>query len=365
MGIAEKISRIDRKLRETTVLLPPEIVIRLYSQGRTTFLKTLEKEKCAVYNPDGWERTLWGITFGSPIMNGAGMFKNGECYHLMAAQGAGGYIGGTTTWNPRVGNKKRGIKWPFCPYPRSRMATNWMGLPNNGDQINAKRVSRIQTVEGCPIGWSLMRSPDYMGTEAIEKLLEGMKLYAKSVDFIEINESCPNTKKCSIGELSLEQRMQYISERFIQQNKTPVVVKFSNDVSTEQIPYLLDLLFEKGFAGVNFGNTSVDYEGMLEHIHPKEKRLFKWYTELFGGGVSGKPLKEKSLELCSLAVDYLRNGKPAQEFHVIRTGGIECLEDIKESEAAGISMNEWLTGYFENYSKNGNKIYKKLLEERN
>jgi len=34
-------------------------------------------------------KELWGIKFRSPIMNAAGMFKNGECYEMVAKQRAG------------------------------------------------------------------------------------------------------------------------------------------------------------------------------------------------------------------------------------------------------------------------------------
>ena len=143
----------------------------------------------------------------------------------------------------------------------------------------------------------------------------------------------------------------------------PVLVKFSNDTETEQIPALLDLLFELGYDGVNFGNTSTDYDKRRERIDLGERKLFDFYTRVFGGGVSGRSLKEISLELASRAVEYLRAGAPSQEFHIIRTGGIETWEDIQNSERAGISLNQWYTGYFESFAEHGHNVYKKLLRD--
>ena len=74
-------------------------------------------------------------------------------------------------------------------------------------------------------------------------------------------------------------------------------------------------------------------------------------------------MKEDSLKLCSEAVKYVNSKHLPQEFHVIRTGGIETAEDILESEKAGISLNQWFTGYWENFSKEGHELYKKLYQE--
>ena len=48
---------------------------------------------------------------------------------------AAAYLGGTGTWNARRGNEKDGIYLPFVPYPASHAASNWLGLPNDGDEI--------------------------------------------------------------------------------------------------------------------------------------------------------------------------------------------------------------------------------------
>lgn len=355
----------ESKLRLLVTKLPPRIVVSRYSQGRLNFLAKLKEEvPSEVYVPsEGISKELWGIKFRSPIMNSAGMFKNGECYGMVARQGAGAYLGGTGTWNPRTGNEKEGIFLPFVPYPRSHSASNWLGLPNDGDEVNSERAAQLERVSDTPVGWSIMGSPDYRGEEKLRQLVQGMRLYAQAgVDFIEINESCPNTAHGAPQDDDLANRLQYVKEQFLDQRtrRLPVVVKFSNDTQAEQVPSLLDLLFELGYDGVNFGNTSIAYVQSREKIDPTERKLYDFYTQTFGGGVSGKPLKEVSLELASRAVEYVKGGSPTQEFHVIRTGGIETWDDIQESEQAGISLNQWYTGYFENFSKYGHDVYRQL-----
>lgn len=285
---------------------------------------------------------------------------------MVERQGAGSYLGGTGTWNSRKGNTKGGVYLPFIPYPESGAASNWMGLPNDGDRINSKRAEDIKKKSGIPVGWNVSNSPDFKGKEKLENLVKGMILYEKAgVDFIEINGRCPNTKHEWEEDEELIQITTYVKKEFLdkREREIPVIYKVSNDMETEQLPRLMDILFERGYNGINLGNTSKTYGVMERRIHPREKKLFEFYTRTFGGGVSGRPLKERSLELAGYAVEYIKLGGPTQEFHVIRTGGIENIKDIKDSEEAGIPLNMWYTGYFENFAKQGHEVYRKLFEQ--
>src|SRR3989344_6469548 len=105
---AAALSRWESRLRPLVTKLPPRIAVSIYSSGRLDFLAKLKEEvPSEFYNlSEELSRELWGIKFRSPIMNAAGMFKNGECYEMAARQGAAAYLAGTGTWNARKGNKK-------------------------------------------------------------------------------------------------------------------------------------------------------------------------------------------------------------------------------------------------------------------
>ena len=361
----ETLARLESSLRPYIIrVLSSKRAISLYSRKRLEFLDRLKQEKTIHRVPPlKIERELWGIIFQSPIFNAAGMFKNGECYELVANKSAGTYLAGTTTFKPREGNKKNKIHLPFVPYPNSHAASNWLGLPNEGDIVISRKIQDMRKRSGCPIGISVMGSPDLNGNESLEALVKGMSLYDEAgVDFIEVNESCSNTTNGRPQDNGLANRLNYIYEHFLDQmeRRLPVIIKFSTDTEVEQLPYLLDTLFDLGFDGVNFGNTSTNYDERRNSIHPHEHKLYDYFTRTFGGGISGRPLKESSLTLAATAVEYLKKGKPSQEFHVIRTGGVETTEDIIESEKAGISLNQWFTGYFENFALHGHNLYREL-----
>lgn len=366
---AATLARIDRYLRPWASNLPSRWVVAAYSRGRGYFLQQLSRDlpERAYCPPTEQARVLWGIRFRSPILNAAGMFKNGESYELTARQGAGAYLGGTSTWNARAGNQKGGIARPFAPYPRSAAASNWMGLPNDGDPAISQRVQHLGRSCDTPVGWSLAASPDLVGEEQLRRLAQGLELYTRAgVDFLEVNESCPNLEHGQTCDQQLRQRLEYLREHYLihRPRGVPVIVKFSNDTALADVPFIMDTLFALGYDGVNFGNTSTAYQQIRPAIARAEQPLFDYFTCTFGGGVSGRPLKDASLQLAARAAEYLRAGPPAQEFHVVRTGGIESARDLRESERAGISLNQWFTGYFESFARFGHQLYRSLLESK-
>jgi dihydroorotate dehydrogenase len=174
----------------------------------------LAERECplAIEPPPTAARVLWGIRFRAPLLNAAGMFKHGEGYELAYRQGAGAYLAGTTTARPRLGNVRRGIAQPFVPYPRSRAASNWLGLPNPGHRAVAARIAQLPRYEGFPIGASVALDPGDDSAAALERLVEGMSRYADAgVDFFELNESCPNTGEDQRGFDTLGVRLEAIA----------------------------------------------------------------------------------------------------------------------------------------------------------
>lgn len=346
--------------------LPIKLQIKLASTGRKQFMsKFVNFRDFASVVPSAYLAVeMWGIKFRSPISNAAGMFKNGEGYNVVAQLGAGSYLGGTSTTNMRIGNKKNGVSLPFINLPQSQLAINWLGLPNLGDAVLANQTLTTRKTPDCPIGWSVMRSPDFDEATGLSKLIYSLWLYHNhpQIDYLEINESCPNVSQ---GGGSIIARLEQIGEEFIAKRKRhlPVVVKLSNDISAESLRTILATLIKYKFDGVNLGNTSTNYPHLREFVTARESAMFDYFTSNFGGGVSGNVLKERSLELCSIAAEYLALEKPDHEFHIIRSGGIDCAEDIIVSQQHGVSFNQWYTGFFNQYAHHGSDVYQNLYAE--
>lgn len=371
MTRVEKLSKLESRFRPFLSSLGGLRSISFYSNQKKKFLKKFAKDHLN-FDPieiSGNSVKLWDIEFNLPIFNAAGMFKYAEAYYTVAKQGAGGWLAGTTTGKPRTGNFKEGVLHPFIPLPKSASAINWMGLPNKGHLHNADIISKLNKIPKCPIGASLSYDSGSNEAENMRLMIEGLQAYEKAgVDFIEINESCPNVTEegHELSNNKLEEglirRIEALNKNFLSTRvrNLPVIVKLSNDTDSNLIPEAIDLLTENGFDGINLGNTSAKYEKRLEKVHHSERKSFKLFTNCFGGGVSGEPIKSDSFNLSKIASDYTNKINLSREFHVIRTGGIKTADDIMDSQKEGIKLFQWYTGYFTEFSRFGHDIYLNL-----
>lgn len=368
MTLVETVAKLEGKARPFMVRnFPDWLSVFLMSRGRKAFLNWFVRERPDKRElPKGLETVCWGLRFQSPLMNAAGMFKDEDAYEVVYAQGAGAYWRGTDVWNPYKGNKKAFIRNPVASFPKSGASLNWLGLPGDGVRKGVERVNKIEKRDGCPVGVSLMGDPRIKNEEQrLEYLVEGMFAYkSAAVQLLEVNFSCPNTGEDSPDLDVLHKQAGYVGKRFISVDEgIPTIAKLSVDWAIESVPETMDILFDAGFSGVNFGNTSIRYALHIPDISPRERRLYRFFFETFGGGLGGRPLKEKSLSLASEAVRYTRAGPPEQEFHVIRTAGIESWSDVLQSRNEGILLNGWFTGYWEAFAEHGHDVYRALYAE--
>ncbi len=371
MTYLELLVKSEHKLRKYFYKFKPEHLARIYSLGRKFFVAQLVHENAfeKFHVPEELNLKLWDITFANPLFNAAGMFKKGEGYRLAVNQGAGAYLAGTTTSLPRSGNRKNSVIHPFIPYPYSSSASNWMGLPNESHEIIARRLYQIDKSPKCPIGASIALDAELDEKSALEGLLSGFNLYDRArVDFIELNESCPNVSHHDSDisnplDDALIRRLEIVSKQFLKKRNRnlPVIVKFSNDIEPDSIPALIDVLIDNGFDGINLGNTSTQYSKFEPTIDRRDKHFYEYFTSTFGGGLSGSILKENSYRIASIAAAYIKEKNLKKEFHVIRTGGVSDIHDIKDSKQAGIPLNQWFSGYFESFAKYGHDLYKEIF----
>ena len=235
MSLPNILARLDSKIRPLLTILPSDLFASLYSSTSRWYADLASKDTHLqpIVVPSGLSRTISGLTFRSPICNAAGMYKYAEGYHKSYLLGAGAFLAGTTTSSVRIGNKKNGISLPFTPYPHSHSASNWLGLPNAGHEAIAKKIHTFPRYKDFPIGASVSADPGMQQNLAIPLLIEGITLYIKaSVDFIEINESCPNVeghKQTDMSSLDpdLLIRLEVISKVIIKKyNHIPFFVKF-------------------------------------------------------------------------------------------------------------------------------------------
>jgi dihydroorotate dehydrogenase len=369
MSALERFASLEHRMRGVVSALPPALAVRLFSAGRTAFAKrfAVDVPRERYVPPAQMAVTAMGMTFRMPLWNAAGMFKNGEAYDVVSAQGAGAYVAGTTTSRVRAGTIRDGVKWPAVPYAHSHASSNWMGLPNAAHRTVASRLATLERVPGCPIGASVSAEPGLDADVAVTELIDGMKMYADAgVDYIELNESCPNVPGHAHREAldaDLLRRLDMIASQVLSRRDRhlPVVVKFSNDTSIEQLPGVVHALHKRGFNGIIVGNTSTRYAEHAPMIDRRDRALYDYFTATYGGGISGAPLRSDSLACCGVAIAARDACGAGDAFEVIRCGGIAGAEDLAASAAIGVRLNQWYVGYFEAFGRVGHRVYRDVV----
>lgn len=284
------------------------------------------------------QTTIKGITFDSPIGIAAGFDKNAEFYNSLGGLGAGFVEVGSVTKKPQLGNpKKRIFRLPEDEAIINRMGLNNVGLKEAMANLKKKRHTKI--------GLSLAPSHGLSTDSMIEELVEDVKLSHDSADYIALNLSCPN----QIGVVSLQKTevllelLTKISDLMIDQ---PIFCKFSSDLTSSE---LLDILSETAslMDGVILANTSISRVG-LKSANKSEK-----------GGLSGKPLFNKSLNLTKAV--YHKYG---QDLPIIFSGGVFDYHDAQVALDAGASLVQVYTGFIYNGPSQIEMINRNLSERK-
>lgn len=110
----------------------------------------------------------------------------------------------------------------------------------------------------------------------------------------------------------------------------PILLKIAPDLTDAQLDDIIEIVAETKIAGIIATNTTVSRENLAT-----EKDLA---TQT--GGLSGKPVKERSTEV----IRYLSE-KSSKAFPIIGVGGIHSAKDAKEKLDAGASLVQLYTGF--------------------
>jgi len=153
------------------------------------------------------------------------------------------------------------------------------------------------------------------------------------VDYFVVNVSSPNTP--GLRELQEKGPLKNILNTLQQRNRKndisrPILLKIAPDLTESQLDDIIEIVAETKIAGIIATNTTISRENLAT-----DKTLA---GEM--GGLSGKPVKERSTEV----IKYLSE-KSNKAFPIIGVGGIHSAEDAKEKLDAGASLVQLYTGF--------------------
>jgi dihydroorotate dehydrogenase len=259
------------------------------------------------------QQTIFGETFQNPVGLGAGFDKNGKMVNEIQSLGFGFTEIGTVTPKPQEGNQKPRLH----RHIKEETLQNAMGFNNFGSEDifnNLKKDYPFSYPVGVNIGKNKTTSED----EAIADYLYLVEKFHYIASYLVVNISSPNTP--NLRDL---QNIDFIKELFFRAKKItdkPILLKIAPDMTPEMAVELSYFAVESGASGIIATNTTVDYS------------LIKSPAE-FGGGLSGKVLKEKSFRIFEEIAKELY-GKTV----LISVGGIDSPDEVYRRLKAGASL---------------------------
>lgn len=275
-------------------------------------------------NDPSLEREVFGLKFKNPVGLAAGFDKDARLFNELSGFGFGFIEIGTLTPKPQPGNPRRRLF-------RLRADTaivNRMGFNNGGVE---EAVKRLRKNKGVLVGGNIGKNKVTPNEDAAEDYRICFEALYDYVDYFVVNVSSPNTPNLRAlqDKEPLKKLLGGLQDHKLQAaGKKPVLLKIAPDLTEGQLRDIVNIVEETGIAGVIATNTTISREGLKS---PEKEEV---------GGLSGKPLKDRSTEV----IRFL-NRESKGSFPIIGVGGIHSPGDALEKLEAGASLVQVYTGF--------------------
>ncbi|CAL1539972.1 unnamed protein product [Lymnaea stagnalis] len=328
-------------------------------------------------DPPSLKTQVWGKTFPNVVGLAAGFDKQGEAVDGLLKMGFGFIEVGSVTPEPQPGNPKPRVfrltedravvnRYGFNSdghdavfqrlYRRSAAEINpgypstYLGEQRNMLNINfwteveddrksewdwikvLKRRKRFRKKENGLLGVNLGKnktSPD-----AVEDYVKGVRKFGPVADYLVINVSSPNTP--GLRDMQRQEELATLIDKVVEERnklavnpKPPLLVKIAPDLNEEEKKDIATVITrpKSKVDGLIISNTTVERPQSLVSKNKSET-----------GGLSGAPLREKSLETIR-DMYRLTNGQVA----IIGVGGVSSGKDAYDKVKAGASLVQLYT----------------------
>jgi len=236
---------------------------------------------------------------------------------------------GTVTPKGQPGNDKPRL----FRLPQDNAIINRMGFNNNGVEeaiLNLKK-KKIDLIIGGNIGKNKV-TPNELANEDYKICFEALFPY---VDYFVVNVSSPNTP--NLRDLQEKEPLKALLAELQKMNsekasQKPIFLKIAPDLTDSQLDDIIEIVQDTKIQGVIATNTTIDRSKLNSPVEKVE--------EIGAGGVSGKPLTNRSTEV----VRYLST-KSNKAFSIIGVGGIHSEKDALEKLEAGADLIQLYTGF--------------------
>ncbi len=300
-------------------------------------------------NSKDLEIEVFGLKFKNRVGLAAGFDKDAKLYNELSSFGFGFIEVGTVTPLPQEGNPK-----PRLFRLKSDQAIiNRMGFNNSGLKSIVKNLKDKHT--DIIIGGNIGKNKITKNEEAVKDYILCFEALFPYVNYFVVNVSSPNTP--GLRDLqdkdpltNLLNTLQKIN--LSMQKRKPILLKIAPDLTNEQLDDIVDIVKFTKIDGVVATNTTINRDGLIE----SQNKL----NSIGNGGLSGKPLKERSNEV----IKYLST-KSNNSFPIIGVGGIHSANDALEKIKCGATLVQLYTGFVYEGPSLIKSINKSLLDYEN
>ena len=290
------------------------------------------------------ETNVFGLNFKNKIGMAAGFDKNAKLLNELEFFGFGHVEVGTITPKPQSGNETPRL----FRLKKDKALINRMGFNNDGvDEI----LKRVKDYSGSiVVGANIGKNKITPNSKAVDDYLICFKKLRKHVDYFVINVSSPNTP--GLRKLQSKDNLSLILEKIQNENlssgkRKPVLLKISPDLTNAELDDIIEVSLKYELDGIIATNTTLSRNNIISKNDNIEK-----------GGVSGKPLKNKSNEIIS----YINN-KSNNNFKIIGVGGVFTSDDVINKINMGASLVQVYTGWVYEGPSMISRINKTLLKK--
>jgi dihydroorotate dehydrogenase len=269
---------------------------------------------------------LFGLTFPNCLGVAAGFDKEVQATDGLAMLGFGHIEVGTITPRPQTGNEKPRI----FRLVEDEAIINRMGFPSSGMRIARDHLKALATNERAYIiGASLGKQKETPLAQAAGDYIQVMRAVFPFADYLAINISSPNTPELRalqgekylgdlIGALTAENRRLATN---LDKTPRPILVKIAPDLSHPELLSILQIALDIEIDGIIATNTTIERNNLSGANRDQ------------AGGLSGRPLADRSLEVIS-AIARETDGR----LPIIGVGGIRTADDVRSRLDAGASL---------------------------
>ncbi len=315
-----------------------ELSLRLLHVATCTALGRWCVGRIYRYRHPALQREVFGVKFDNPVGLAAGFDKSAGYYRDFKQLGFGFVEVGTLTPVKQSGNRRPRI---FC-LPEDEALVSRTGYNNNGLEHAVAKLRRRGHDKKIVVGANIAKNRDTAPDKATADYLRLFRNLYQYVDYFTVNfvELLREAESMGTSEAEAKRLVERILDALFefrrgQNHYCPVLLKISPDWSMKFVDGMVDILIDTPLDGLVVAGTRYSYEGLKTSPRTME--------EIGAGGVSGRPLKERTVELIRHV-----HGRMNGMYPVIGVGGIMTPEDAQEMLDAGASLVQIHTGLIYN-----------------